>query len=92
MTRVMRAAIKETISPANQGTRKPSERQSLSEAAEATQQLGKGLHQQVNAYTGLMDEFGCPDHTVDTWRLQFSRRDGGFEAANSIGARRERRG
>ena len=55
MTRVMRAAIKETISPANQGTRTPSERPQLlsDDRRKSAQQFGKGLQQQANAYTGL---------------------------------------
>ena len=92
VARMMRVAIKETISPANQGFRNPSKRPSLSETAKVTQRLGKELHQQVNAYTGSVDEFGCPGNTVDRWRLHLSHRDGGLEAANSIDTRRERRG
>lgn len=92
MSRVMRAAIKETISPANQGITKLGDRQSLSETVKVSHQFGKGLHQQANAYTGLVDEFGIPDNTVDNWRLQFSRRDGGLKAANSSGDQRKRQG
>lgn len=83
VTRVMRAAIKETISPANQGTREASSLRSLSEAGSVSRQFGRELQQRVDAYTGSVDEFGSPGNTVDSWRLQFSRRAGDFKAANN---------
>jgi len=91
VTRVMRGAIKEVISPANQGT-KMSKRRSLSEASDVSRQFGQELHQRLNAYTGSVDEFGCPGNTVDSWRVQFSQRDGGFDAANGVGEGRKRQG
>ena len=82
VARAMRVAIKEAIFPANQGT-KASTRRPLGEVGDVNHQFGQELHQRLNAYTGSVDEFGCPGNTVDSWRLQFSRREGVFDAANT---------
>ncbi|MEM7043022.1 MAG: hypothetical protein AAF543_09450 [Pseudomonadota bacterium] len=79
VTRAMRDAIKETISPANQGSERTTSSRSFSES----HQFGQELHKRLNAYTGAIDEFGCPGNTVDNWRVEFSRKEGAFEAANS---------
>ncbi|MDH3660089.1 MAG: hypothetical protein OEU92_08675 [Alphaproteobacteria bacterium] len=92
VTRVMRAAIKETISPANQGSKKASARRPLSEVGNVSREFGHALHQRLHAYTGSVDEFGCPGNTVDSWRLQFSRREGDFKAANGVGVSKKRQG
>ncbi len=90
VTRMMRAAIRETISPANQGTRKASTLRPLSEVGKVNRQFGHELQQRVDAYTGSVDEFGSPGNTVDNWRLQFSRRAVDFKAANRGDAGRKR--
>ena len=87
VTRAVRAAIKETISPANQGSRKPSAQRPLHQAGDVNRQFGHELHQRLNAYTDSVDEFGSPGNTVDNWRLQFSE----LEAANGIEAGQKRR-
>jgi hypothetical protein len=92
VTRAMRAAIKETISPANQGSNKASSRRPLSEAGNVSRQFGQTLHQRMYAYTGSVDEFGCPGNTVDSWRLQFSRREVEFKAANGVAPGKKRQG
>ncbi|MGI9504090.1 MAG: hypothetical protein ACR2RE_13660 [Geminicoccaceae bacterium] len=91
VSRVMRVAIKEAISPANQGTR-TSTRRPLSEVGDVNRQFGQELHQRLNAYTGSVDEFGCPGNTVDSWRSQFSQREGVFDAANTEGDVEKRQG
>ena len=92
VTRAMRAAIKETISPANQGTKENSERRPLREAGRVSLQFGHELHQRLHAYTGSVDDFGSPGNMVDNWRLQFSQRERAFEPANGIGDDRKRQG
>ena len=92
VTRAMRAAIKETISPANQDIEMPSERRPLSEAGKISRQFGQELHERVNAYTGSVDDFGAPDNMVDNWRLQFSRRANDFKPANGVDAGSRRQG
>lgn len=87
VSRAMRVAIKEAISPANQGTKG-----SFSEAGDVSRHFGQELHQRLNAYTGSVDEFGCPGNTVDSWRLQFSQREGAFDAANTEGDAKKRQG
>jgi hypothetical protein len=84
----MRVAIREVMSPANQGTRKRARTRPLAEAGSVSRQFGRQLHQQASAYTGLVDQFGCPGNTVDDWRMEFSR----FEAANGTRALRKRQG
>jgi hypothetical protein len=78
VTRAMRVAVKETILP----SRKRSERRSLHEAGKVSRQFGQKLHKCTNAYTGMVDQFGCPDNTVDNWRFQFSGSDPDLKAAN----------
>ena len=90
VTRAMRAAIKETISPANQGSEGAAPLRSFSEAGDVNHHFGKELHQRLNAYTGSIDEFGCPGNTVDNWRVQFSRKEAAPKAANSAGRSRRR--
>jgi hypothetical protein len=90
VSRAMRAAIKETISPANQGAKTSSEKRPLAEVGKVNRQFGHELHQRLQAYTGSVDEFGCPGNTVDSWRLQFSGREHGLKAANRATVDRRR--
>ena len=92
VARMMRAANKETISPANQPGRRYSSTRPLSEAGKVSREFGQELHLRLNAYTGSVDEFGCPGNTVDNWRLEFSQRKIGFAAANGLTDRRRRQG
>lgn len=68
---------------ANQGRRDQIERGSLAEAGKVNGVFGHVLYQRLNAYTGSVDEFGCPGNTVDSWRLQFTSREIGLKAANA---------
>lgn len=88
VARAMRVALREVLSPANQGTRRKARTRPLAEAGNVSRQFGRQLHQQTSAYTGLVDQFGCPGNTVDTWRMEFSR----FEAANSARYLKKRQG
>lgn len=88
ITRFMRGANKEAISstpassnPDDERTRKTPKSRPLTEAGHVSRQFGLELHQQTSAYTGIVDEFGCPGNTVDSWRLEFSRLEI-FKAAN----------
>ena len=81
VTRAMRLAVKETISPA----REPGEARSFGEASNVSRQFGLKLHRSTNLYTGAVDPFGYPDNTVDNWRWQFDRPDRGLKAANDPG-------
>lgn len=82
VTRAMRAAFRDTISAANQGSKESGTLKPLSEVGDVSRQFGHQLQQDVDAYTGSVDEFGSPGNTVDSWRLQFSHRAIDFEAAN----------
>ncbi len=84
VSRMFRAAMKETISPANQGVRESLTLRPFSEASKVSRQFGHQLQQRVDAYTGSVDEFGSPGNTVDNWRLQFSGRASDFKAANGV--------
>lgn len=50
---------------------------SFIEASKVSSMFGLKLDQQMNAYTGDLNDFGCPGNTVDHWRGQFT----GGEAA-----------
>jgi len=108
VNRFIRTATKETTSstaastataqakataPANEGTRQPSTGNGVfAEAGSVSHRFGQELHQQTSAYTGSVDEFGCPGNTVDSWRLQFSRTTSGLEAANGTSHPKRRQG
>ena len=90
---IMRTAIMEAISPANQGTRHATDEVgTLVEAGRVSRQFGHELHQQTSAYTGSVDEFGCPGNTVDSWRLEFSQKILPLEAANGTAYPKRRQG
>ena len=84
VSRMIRAAMRETISPANQGARETSTLRPLREASKVSRQFGQELQQRVDAYTGSVDEFGSPGNTVYNWRLQFSGRASDFKAAKGV--------
>ena len=85
VTRMMRVAFKETLSPANQAVRSSSTGRSLNEVCDVSRTFGNDLHQHLHAYTGSTDPFGTPSNTADSWRLQFCEAGDELEAANSTG-------
>ena len=93
VTRMMRVAFKETLSPANQTVRSSSTGRSLNEVCDVSRTFGNDLHQHLHAYTGSTDPFGTPSsNTADSWRLQFCEAGAELEAANSTGNVEKRRG
>jgi len=44
--------------------------------------LGDRLDERMQAYSGVLNEFGCPGNTVDHWRVQFVGRESSPKAAN----------
>jgi len=78
LTRAMRGAVKETMSPDSE----KGESRSIEEASKVSRQFGLKLHRSTNLYTGAVDPFGYPNNTVDSWRSQFS---GPSRAANDSG-------
>lgn len=90
VVRAMRAAITETISPANQGTKLSSRRRPLTEAGRVSREFCHELHQQQDAYSGMIDEVGSLGGTADSWRLEFSKRGRGLTPANGRMAKRKR--
>ncbi|MEM8951385.1 MAG: hypothetical protein AAGA21_09920 [Pseudomonadota bacterium] len=82
LTRAMRSAFRETISPANQGSKESNTLQPLSEAGDVSRQFGHELRQHVDVYTASADEFVNSGNTVDSWRMQFSHPTADLKAAN----------
>ena len=88
VSRAMRAAIRETISPANQGSRKGQTRHvskttgRFGNTGDVSRKVGPEHHQRLNTYIGSVNEFGCPGNIVDDWRLQFSLDESELDAAN----------
>ncbi len=64
---------------------------SLAEAGRVSGVYGHVLHQRLNAYTGAVEEFGCPGNTVDNWRVHLSGREVSLRAANAPNGAKSRR-
>ncbi len=68
---------------ANQSRQKDDRSNSLTEAGKVSGTFGHKLDERMNAYTGILSDFGCPGNTVDQWRIQFTGHEAGFKAANT---------
>ncbi len=90
VTRFIRVAFKETLTPANQASGISSAGRSLNEACNVSRTFGNDLHQHSHVYTGSNDPFAMPNNTVDSWRLQFCEPGHDLEAANSSGGTEDR--
>lgn len=64
---------------------------SLAEVGKVSGVYGHVLHQRLDAYTGTVEEFGCPGNIVDNWRVHLSGREISLRAANASN-RAKRRG
>jgi hypothetical protein len=80
-------AVEEAMTAANQTPRPGGPRNCFIEVGKVSRQFGHTLYQRLSAYTGSVDEFGCPGNTVDSWRWAFSSREVSFKAANAKRAR-----
>lgn len=92
VTRVMRGALREALSPANQPLKASSASRSLNEAGNVSRKFGNDLQQHTHAYTGSVDPFCNPSNTADRWRLQFCQPERELDAANASDVQRIGRG
>ncbi|MGI9452444.1 MAG: hypothetical protein ACR2QH_17660 [Geminicoccaceae bacterium] len=55
---------------------------SITEAGKVSSTFGYRLDERMQAYSGVLNEFGCPGNTVDHWRVQFVGHGSSVKAAN----------
>ncbi len=73
---------------ANQSRQENSQRSSISDVVKVSSTFGNRLDERMQAYSGVLNEFGCPGNTVDQWRVQFIGRESSLRAANGKTERR----
>jgi len=67
---------------ANQSRKGKTQRSPISDVGRVSSTFGYRLDEPMQAYSGVLNEFGCPGNTVDQWRVQFIGRESSLRAAN----------
>jgi hypothetical protein len=60
----------------------------LAEAGRINALFGYRIEQRMHAYTGDVNDFGCPGNMVDNWRVQFTERQTSLKTTNGRNGRK----
>lgn len=83
LTRDVNDDVRAVEKAANQSRQESIQRNSFAEAGKVSATFGYRLDERMHAYSGAMNQFGCPGNTVDHWRVQFIGREASLKAANA---------